>query len=299
MSEEMEKTSLITIFTPTYNRITTLPQLYESLCNQSCLDFEWLIVDDGSIDGTGDLIQSYINSNSPFPIQYVFQENRGKAAAINRAVSIIKSSFIYFMDSDDYLPREAIRNVIPYLNEINDDERFCGVTGMRIHEDGTPIGSLIPNPILDTDYLSFRFNYKAQGDYAEIIKTALMKQYPFPIYNGEKFCTETVVLFRISRKYLCRYIDCPLRVTEYLPGGLTDTYTKIMLQSPNGSLLHYKELFYSRIPIYNRIIILCVYWDLYKSVDRVKLAEEVCPTVMMRFLAPMMIFVKWLYKKLK
>ena len=50
----------LTIFTPTHNRAYILPKLYESLCVQTCQDFEWLIVDDGSTDNTKELVDEWI-----------------------------------------------------------------------------------------------------------------------------------------------------------------------------------------------------------------------------------------------
>lgn len=52
---------IFTIFTPTYNRAHTLTCTYDSLCRQTCKDFEWLIIDDGSTDNTRELIQEFID----------------------------------------------------------------------------------------------------------------------------------------------------------------------------------------------------------------------------------------------
>ena len=65
----------LTIFTPAYNRAHTIPRLYESLCNQTSPDFEWLIVDDGSSDATKTLIESYLQEDK-IAMRYIYQENR-------------------------------------------------------------------------------------------------------------------------------------------------------------------------------------------------------------------------------
>ena len=67
----------LTVFTPTYNRAYTLGRLYESLCRQSNKNFEWLVVDDGSKDGTEELIKSW-QSEEKISIRYIYQENGGK-----------------------------------------------------------------------------------------------------------------------------------------------------------------------------------------------------------------------------
>ena len=290
---------MITVFTPTYNRAHTLPNLYRSLCEQTCYDFEWLIVDDGSTDGTKELIQAYQQNNSPFEIRYIYQVNRGKAKAVNRGIKAIDNDFVFFMDSDDYLAKDAIASVMPYLEEIKADPCFCGVTGMRIYQNGTPIGSYIPDPVLDTDYLSFRVKYRALGDYADIVKTSVLREFPFPEFEKEKFCTEALVFNRIAKKYISRYVNLPLRVCEYLPGGLTDLYDKIMGESPQASLLFWKEYFYSDIPIKMKVFSLMSYWKLYESCHKEALSAEVCPTGLMKFLRPPVLLLGWMYFKRK
>lgn len=290
---------MITVFTPTYNRAHTLPNLYKSLCEQTCYDFEWLIVDDGSTDGTKELIQTYQQNNPPFEIRYIYQVNRGKAKAVNHGIKAISNDFVFFMDSDDYLAKDAIAAVMPYLEEIKTDPCFCGVTGMRIYQNGTPIGSYIPDPILDTDYLSFRVKYQAFGDYAEIVKTSVLREFPFPEFQGEKFCTEALVFYRIAKKYISRYVNLPLRVCEYLPGGLTDLYDKIMSESPQASLLFWKEYFYSDIPIKLKVSSLISYWKLYKTCHKEDLSVEVCPTGLMKFLRPLVLLLGRMYFKCK
>ena len=294
------KTPLITVLTPSYNRRNTLPALYESLCNQRKFDFEWMIIDDGSQDGTNLLIQNYIDSHPPFEIRYIWKENGGKASATNWALSKIRTEFIYFMDSDDYLPSNAIEELIPYLLEIRNDEHILGVTGLRIHKDGTPIGDVIPDSPLDVSYLDFRVKCKAHGDYAETAKTKIIRRYPFPLYKGEKFCTEALVWNRMAQTYKSRYINVPLRVAEYLSGGLTDTYSLIMRQSPNGSLLYYKELFYYPIPTIDRLRALYDYWSFYIKIDKSTcfLHKEVLATPIMKLYGVVLPF-WWIYRKVK
>ena len=70
------KMKTITIFTPTYNRANTLVRTYKSLCYQTCKDFEWLIVDDGSNDNTSKLVEQWI-VEADFVIRYIYKENGG------------------------------------------------------------------------------------------------------------------------------------------------------------------------------------------------------------------------------
>ena len=72
---------VLTIFTPTYNRAHTLPRTYESLCRQSCKEFIWLIVDDGSTDQTAELVRRWQDEDNGFPIPYLYTENGGMHTA--------------------------------------------------------------------------------------------------------------------------------------------------------------------------------------------------------------------------
>ena len=68
---------LLTVFTPTYNRANLLPRLFASLKNQSCYDFEWLIVDDASTDDTETVTAEFREENTQFDIRYLKQKHGG------------------------------------------------------------------------------------------------------------------------------------------------------------------------------------------------------------------------------
>ena len=72
---------LFTVFTPTFNRADTISRVYDSLTLQTFRDFEWLIVDDGSQDGTRALVENW-QKNSTFPIHYFWQPNGHKKKSI-------------------------------------------------------------------------------------------------------------------------------------------------------------------------------------------------------------------------
>ena len=75
----------LTIITPTYNRADFLDRCFASLCAQSCYDFEWIVVNDGSTDHTDSVMQKITSSAAPFPIQYIQKKNGGKHTALNAA----------------------------------------------------------------------------------------------------------------------------------------------------------------------------------------------------------------------
>ena len=73
---------MITIFTPTYNREHTIVRIYESLKKQTCTDFEWVVVDDGSSDNTQELLFQ-LKRKANFRVNILYQPNAGKHVAIN------------------------------------------------------------------------------------------------------------------------------------------------------------------------------------------------------------------------
>lgn len=250
----------LTIFTPTYNRAYILPKLYNSLKNQSNLEFEWLIVDDSSSDNTEELVKSFLAEHI-LDIRYYKKENGGKHRAINYAVKLAKGDFFFIVDSDDYLPQDCVSILLKYISEIADTECFAGVSGNRCYPDGTVVGGDVPYDVLDTDTVSIREKYHVKGDMAEIWRTSILHQYPFPEFPDEKFITEGIVWSEISRKYILRYFNQNIYICDYLQDGLTKNIRKHYRQSPLGSMYVYaKYMKDKRYSIMTRIKSAINYW---------------------------------------
>ena len=109
---------MITVFTPTYNRAHLLPRLFQTLKMQTVQDFEWIIVDDASNDDTETVVQQFREEKTLFPIRYYKQKRGGKHRAINLAVELAAGSYFFIVDSDDWLPENAIELIIGWLQEI-------------------------------------------------------------------------------------------------------------------------------------------------------------------------------------
>lgn len=227
---------LLTVFTPTYNRAYTISKLYESLCRQTCPDFEWLIVDDGSTDNTEQLIAGFIDERK-INIRYFKKENGGKHTAINLGVRNANGDLFFIVDSDDYLTNDAVEWVKKEFPAIQ-DERYSGLSGIRISPDGNKIGSKSYFEPIDSDP-ALVGRYGIYGDMSEIYKTSILRQYPFPEIPNERFCIESYVWLQIGRKYVMRYYYKGIYVCEYLPDGLTASNVRIRMQSPQLSRLCY------------------------------------------------------------
>ncbi len=250
---------MITVFTPTYDRAHTLPRLYESLLTQSSSDFEWLIVDDGSTDGTEDVVRGFINEDK-IKIRYYKQLNGGKHRAINRGVMEAQGEFFFIVDSDDYLKPEAVEFYLYHLDLIKQDDDYAGISGRRVSPDGVYIGSIMPFEEKDSSSLDLRMKYGITGDMAEAYKTAVLKKYPFPDIAGEYFCPESLIWNRIAQKYLLRYFNEGYYICEYLDDGLTSKISKLRMKSPETSMLYYSELEKFTIPFSEKIKANINYW---------------------------------------
>ena len=203
----------ITVFTPTYNRGYLLPRLFSSLRNQSFKDIEWLIVDDGSTDNTHDVVMAFIEENI-IPIRYVFKRNGGKHQAINEGVKHAKGELFFIVDSDDMLPTNALKRVAEVYRQIKEDRSFGGVAGVDAYPDGRIVGSGLPAPIIDCNSIDIKSKYHVAGDLSEVFRTDVIREFPFPEIEGEKFCPEVLVWNRIARKYKLRYFNLYLPISR-------------------------------------------------------------------------------------
>ena len=255
---------MITVFTPTYNRAHLLPRLYESLCRQTFTDFEWVIVDDGSVDNTKGIVNKFLVDSVEFlGIRYFYQENGGKHRAINRGVKEARGELFFIADSDDSLPPDALEQVARVYETVRGDESFGGVCGYMAHHDGMVIGHGNDAEILDTNSIDLRNKYHVQGDMMEVFRTEVMREFPFPEIPNERFVPEMLVWNRIATKYKLRVFHKVIYYRDYLDGGLTDKIVRIRMQSPVASMMTYAEMTRYDIPLIQKVKAAVNFWRFY------------------------------------
>lgn len=241
----------ITVFTPTYNRAYIIRNLYESLRRQSFKDFEWVVVDDGSTDDTESLFVDLSSRDNGFPIIYKKTENGGKHRAINKGVELAHGELFFIVDSDDYITDDALEKIVEVENSIPQEEKksFAGVCGLRAHNLNKNIGQTFEGKYLDITMLE-REKHSITGDKAEVFYTHILKQYPFPEFEGEKFLTECIVWDKIaSDGYKLRFFNHKSIICNYLEDGLTAKYWKLMRENPKGYGLYIHQcVLYGKIP---------------------------------------------------
>jgi glycosyltransferase involved in cell wall biosynthesis len=214
-----------TVLTPAYNRANTLARVYDSLRAQTFRDFEWLVIDDGSSDGTKSLIEGW-QAISDFPIRYIYQENQGKPAAFNRGVQEAKGELLLTLDSDDACVPHALERFkfhwdsIPHAMKAN----FSAVTVLCQDQNGKLVGDKFPQDVMDSDSIELTFKYGVDGEKWGFQRTEVLKQFPFPVVPNAKFISESIVWFALSRKFKTRFVNEALRI-YHIDDGATDHLT--------------------------------------------------------------------------
>ncbi len=223
----------VTIITPAYNRAKHLKDLYESLKKQTVRDFEWLIVDDGSTDQTKQTVQDFC-AQGQVVIRYLLRENGGKHRALNTGISMIDAELTFIVDSDDYLPDDAVETILAYHAKYKGREGLCGYSFLRCFPDGKVNTAYFKQDEEISTYRDVRINGGIGGDKAEVFYTRILKQFPFPEYEGERFLPEDLVWMRMSGPYQMVHINKCIYIGEYLEGGLTNSGRAMKVHSPRG-----------------------------------------------------------------
>ena len=203
---------LFTVFTPTLNRAHTLDRVYTSLTAQTFRDFEWLIVDDGSTDGTRALVEQWKRQAS-FPIRYFWQETRGKHVALNVGVREARGELFLPLDSDDACVPNALERFREHWDSIAPERlsRFSGVTALCVDQHGHLVGSRFPSPVVDSNSLEIHYRYHVRGEKWGFVRTDVLRDFPFPD-PGAFYVPESVVWTKIARRYVTRFVNDVLRI---------------------------------------------------------------------------------------
>lgn len=243
----------VTVLTPTFNRGEVLRSLWNSLQKQTVKDFEWLVVDDGSTDGTKNLI-TQLQEKSDFPIRYIHKSNGGKHTALNVGIQTICSELTFIVDSDDYVTEDAIESILKIHKKYRLQNNICGYAFLRAFPDGKVNGKKFEVDEKIGSYIDVRVNGDdTSADKAEVFKTHCLKEFPFPEYPNEKFLGEDLVWVRMARKYEMVHINKAIYVGNYLEDGLTNNRRKYNIASPVGCMHRAEEFMESDLKTRYRI----------------------------------------------
>lgn len=275
------KHPFITILTPTYNRASLLPRLFDSLLRQTNKDFEWIVVDDGSTDDTREVVANLKEKcGGAFPMGYVYKANGGKHMAINIGAERARGELLFIADSDDLLTDDALETVANSWHDISDDKSFAGIAGLDIAMDTCEvIGSGLPQEHIDCNAIDIRYRHHVTGDMKEVFRTEVLREFPFPEFAGERFCPEQLVWFRMARRYRLRYINKPIYIADYQPDGITAGITRARMRNPSASMLTYAELTECPVPFLVKVKAAINFWRFWHC----RTATSVVPRVALRW----------------
>lgn len=246
----MSKHPTLTVFTPTYNRAYTLHLCYESLKRQTCRDFVWLIIDDGSTDNTKALVDGWIKEGI-VPIRYHYQQNQGMHGAHNTAYELVDTELNVCIDSDDYMADDAVEKIIRCWKE-NGHDGAAGIVGLDATPEGHIIGTRIPDHLKMTRLIDLYVLHGVRGDKKIVYRSDLTRKIPpYPIFKGEKY-------FPLNYKYILIDQVCPLIVlnevlchVEYREDGSTMNMFRQYIRNPCG-FSFYRKAVMPYMPAYKR-----------------------------------------------
>lgn len=235
---------LLTVFTPTFNREHTLSRTYESLNRQTCLNFDWLVIDDGSSDGTRKWIESlgqkitstgqkfdwmgrfidgedenhFVIQAPNVRIEYIFKSNGGLYTGYNVAYQTIQTELCTCIDSDDYMPDDAVAKIVEKWCGLSEGEKkkYCGLVGLDYNVvDKQPIGGRFLNGLVDGYFM----DHQHGGDTKQVMRTSQMKEVAPQIgFQGERDFNPFYMLAQVLDRYPIFFVNENLCWVEYQTG---------------------------------------------------------------------------------
>ena len=226
---------ILTVFTPAYNRADLLTRCYESMCKQTNKNFIWMIVDDGSTDNTREISESWVKNTKDFQVIYIYKENGGLHTAYNTAIANIDTELCVCIDSDDFMPDNAVGLILDFWKK-NGSDKYAGIVGLDFNMDGNVIGDMLPD-IKSVNLIGlFTGKYNiVNGDRTNVVRTELYKKYaPMKVFKGEKNFNPHYMHLQISEEYDFLVLNENLRFVDYQETGMSNSMLKQYRSSPNS-----------------------------------------------------------------
>jgi glycosyltransferase involved in cell wall biosynthesis len=194
---------LVSVIIPTYNYASYLPRAVGSCLDQSHRKVEIIVVDDGSTDGTADVVREMGGG-----VIYVAQENKGVSSARNAGLSVARGEFVVFLDADDYLTADALETRLrAFLDEPDMDFVITATYSRKAGGDvlfgGSGPAREFVSDIMDRMLLERRIPF---ATCAVLVRSQVAKQFVFPLHlsNGEDIVYFTKVFFRRKGTFISR-----------------------------------------------------------------------------------------------
>lgn len=204
---------LVSVFTPTYNRADKVHRVWESLLSQTYQDFEWIIVDDGSVDNIQEVVDEYIKIATFNIVFERLPSNKGKHVAMNKAVSLARGFLFLIADSDDAFKPTALDFFVNAWNELPKQKQMS-YGGIRVcceDQHGKRISDVLPISPMDMNMQEAFYRHRFCRESWNIERTDLLKEHPFPD-NHVGYFPEGIIWKEISRSHKVRFFNDILRI---------------------------------------------------------------------------------------
>ena len=256
----------LTVFTPSYNRLHTITRTFESLCRQTCRDFRWLIIDDGSSDGTrnwvlslgkvltaegeafnwmgrgtGAMTKDHFQievplESAPLQIEYVYKPNGGLYTGYNTAYHVVNTELCVCIDSDDWMPDNAVELICSSWNKRSAQEKatLAGLVGLDYNVvDKQPIGGLFAT----NNEIEWIPDLNHRGDSKFVFRTELMRAVAPQIgFEGEKDFNPHYMQMQVIDRYQMVVLNENICWVEYQIGidSMSQAIFKQFVRSPRS-----------------------------------------------------------------
>lgn len=235
----------ISILTPTYNNAKLLDRLYVSIIinkNNSKLDIEWLIMDDGSTDNTKKIVSEYIKEGI-IDIKLYSKENKGKMVAINSLMKYVSGELIIECSPEEYLTNNALNKI---ENSVKDSKDLGNIYAMVFLENDKN-GNIIGNKFIEDNHESTMFDlyYKEKiiGKKALVYNTILRKNYVYKVEKDEKYIPEERLQYEMDLKYNIKCFNENVIINEENQEHDKKEIDELIMNNPKGYYEFSKEIF--------------------------------------------------------
>ena len=237
-----------TIFTPLYNGEKTVHRVFNSLRSSTYKNFEWIVVNDGSLDNTEEVFTSIIK-NVDWDITFINRkENKGKHIAWNEAARIAKGDLFIVVDCDDGFKPESLSFFNEKWNEYYDDKEVSGIEVLcEDAENGNICGIKYPYDGIKSNYRDFYSILKVRGDKWHCFRTEYIKLFPYPEIKANYY-TECYLHYSLSEKYIQIGYNKSLHI--YYKENNSITHTKKENRNNLYMICHYQKWHIPRIATY-------------------------------------------------
>ena len=237
---------LLTIYTPTFNRSKLLERVFDSVRRQSCKNFKWVIIDDGSSDDTASKCKRWIAEEKNIAIEYYYKENGGVHTARDYMYQICDTELVMSVDSDDWLLDDGVEKICLMWEKFGEKNR-AGIFAPNLVVGESVVTNALPK-ISKASYQELSFKYGYKKDKTTIIRTDIIKSISkYPIYPGEKLVGESYKWIQLPNDIPFLIMDTPVKGIEYLEAGYSRNSSQNRKRNLNGfHALYGKYIAYAR-----------------------------------------------------